>query len=70
MRETLRDRIDKLVTWYEKNKPEAGKRIDVDASPMQLAKALNWRPQKPDDKPPHEFDFRGRTVVSISRSEG
>lgn len=38
--ETALDKVNKLIDWYEKFKPEAGMRIQVDIGPKQLAKLL------------------------------
>lgn len=66
-RETLIDKINKLCEWYEKNKPDAGQRIEVVASPMQLAKALGHDlPKSADGKTiqKREWTHRSRTIVA------
>jgi hypothetical protein len=51
--------IDKLVNWYESNKPNVIARIKVAITPDELAKILNDR-TKPT---PSEFFYRGKILV-------
>jgi hypothetical protein len=62
------DRVNDLITWYEKFKPEAGKQIQVNVGPRQLAKMLGIAIKKdgkgkeivPSNMQPH----RGRILVA------
>lgn len=67
-RETLIDKINKLVKFYEEFKPDAGQRIEVAVSPKHLAKALGQElPKDGKGKPiqQREWPYRGRTIVAI-----
>lgn len=71
-RTTLIDEINELVGWYEAYKPDAGKRIDVNASPKKLAKALGVElPKGKDGKPiqQREWTYRGRTLNAIGKED-
>jgi hypothetical protein len=64
---TDRDRLDELISWYEKFKPEAGKRIEIKVGPRALAKMLGvpkreWNSLK--NPPPKERKYRGRLLVA------
>lgn len=67
---TARGDVDRLITWYEKNKPEAGKRIEVKLNPKQLAKEFETMPPEklrgidPATLPKEHF-YRGRTLVAV-----
>lgn len=58
---TTKADLDKLVDWYEANKPEAGHRIQVPVGPQTLAKICG---QKPGKNSPREQPYRGRTIVA------
>jgi hypothetical protein len=65
MAETDLDRLDKLISWYEKNKPEAGKRIPVALTPAKIAKMFNKELQPKQ----MEFNYRGRVIYSTVTSD-
>lgn len=67
-RETPLDKLNKLIDFYEKFKPEAGKCIQVEMSPEQLAKALGR--ELPKDERGNkiylaEQTYRGRTILCV-----
>lgn len=62
-RESEADKVKALVTWYEKNKPEAGKRIEVQLGPKKLAKQFGISLEKDQT----EFVYRDRTIVAIGK---
>lgn len=62
-RETEADKVKTLVTWYEKNKPDAGKRIEVLLGPKKLAKQFGVDLQKDQT----EFEYRGRMIVATGK---
>jgi hypothetical protein len=68
-KKTELDRLNDLINWYEKFKPEAGKRIPVAASRETLAKWFGYPQHK---KPPNEFEYRGRIIYPAAQatSEG
>jgi len=60
-------RLNELIDWYEKNKPEAGKRILVSKLPRELHKMLGVSPGR--DKQgnevfPAELTYRNRVIVA------
>jgi hypothetical protein len=59
---TPRNELDALITWYEKFKPDAGRRIPVSVTPKGLAKILDIDTR--DVKPLPEYVYRGRTIVA------
>lgn len=59
------DRLNELIDWYEKFKPEGGMRIPVNASRETLAKWFGYPEHK---KPPEEFEHRGRIIYPQSQS--
>ena len=67
-RPTPLEQINKLITWYETNKPRAGQVIPVSLSPEQLARALG-RPAPIENGRPKPFPkqqpYRGRMLEAV-----
>lgn len=65
------DRLNELIEWYDRNKPDAWKRIQVTLGPKGLAKLLGIQPRNgADGKPlpfPLEQQHRGRTIVATGK---
>jgi len=62
------DRVNELINWYEKFKPQAGREIQVNVGPKQLAKMLGLPQKGPDGKEidyPSVQPYRGRALVAI-----
>lgn len=59
------DKINELITFYEKWKPASGKRIEVLHTPTELAKMLGYATEKGKKVERKEFEYRGRTIVAI-----
>lgn len=60
--------IDRLIDFYETHKPEAGQRIPVYVTPLQLARLLSHPMPAvfpPGYRVPTEFNYRGRVLVSV-----
>lgn len=63
------DRVNELIEWYQKFKPNAGKQIQVNVGPRQLAKMLGIPIEK--DKagkeivPPTVQPYRGRALIAV-----
>lgn len=69
-RESLGDKIRKLCEFYETHKPNAGQRIEVNAPPKQVAKALGYelpKDKKGKDIEQREWNYRGRTIVATGQ---
>lgn len=62
-RDSEADKVKALVSWYEKNKPDAGMRIEVLLGPKKLAKQFGFDLQKDQT----EFVYRDRTIVAIGK---
>lgn len=62
--ETELDLLNKLINWYNENKPEAGKRIHVKKGPRDLRKMLGF-PSSIDAAT--EYEYRGRTIVAVGK---
>jgi hypothetical protein len=57
--------IDQLINWYEEHRPEAGQRIPVYVTPLQLARLLSYPLPPilpPGYKAPTEYHYRGRVL--------
>lgn len=69
-RETLREKVDKLINWYELNKPEAGKRIEVACARREFAKTFcgwdNERLKLEAKDMPDEAIYRGRQLFTLA----
>jgi hypothetical protein len=60
-------RLNELIDWYEKNKPEAGQRILVSKTPRELHKMLGVPPSRDkrgDEVFPAELPYRNRVIVA------
>jgi hypothetical protein len=65
MRETDLDKLNKLIDWYEQNKPTAGQEILTTHTPEKLCKMLGIpRPAKGDW--PTVAAYRGRKILAGS----
>lgn len=67
-RATPLDKLNKLIDFYEKHKPEAGKCIQVEMTPEQLAKMLGRSlPKDAQGKDIRltEQRYRGRTILCV-----
>lgn len=62
-RETDLDRLNKLIDWYERFKPEAGKEIQVAVTPLALAKMFGIKDKDGDWEPQELVVHRGRKIV-------
>jgi len=62
------DTLNELITWYEKYKPEAGKRIPVGIGPLELAKMLGIDPVIINKQPCTEYTYRDRIIVAVGRA--
>lgn len=51
------DRLNDLIDWYEKNKPNAGRVIQVNISPEYLDKFAKKIPDEP-----KRWNYRGRIL--------
>lgn len=63
-------RLDKLIDWYIKFKPEAGKRIEMDLSPSEVHRVIHgYKPKdgQPWAQPGPEFQYRDRTIVAMRK---
>lgn len=63
--------IDAMIDWYEKHKPDAGRRIEVNMTPAALCKTIGVGQQPFTDEKgarklrwPREVLYRGRTLVA------
>lgn len=56
------DKLNELIDWYARYKPEAGQRIPVMKGPKGLKKMLGL-PQAIDAA--KEYQYRGRTIVAV-----
>lgn len=57
--------VDKLIDYYESHRPDAGQRIAVYVTPLQLARILSYPMPAvfpPGYKVPAEFNYRGRIL--------
>jgi hypothetical protein len=61
---TKRERLDRLIDWYEEFKPSAGQRIEIAVTPAKLAQILKYEVPK-SGEPPREQRYRGRVIVAI-----
>lgn len=62
------DRLDELIRWYEKFKPEAGRRIPIFKTPRELHKMLSApipRDKEGKESPQAELLYKGRTIVAV-----
>lgn len=57
---TLLTQLDQLIDWYEKFKPDAGKHLDVAATPQALAKAIGVD----GGKAQRVYIYRGREIAA------
>lgn len=67
-KETPLDKLNKLIDFYEKFKPEAGKCIQVQMGPEQLAKVLGRELPKDEHGKKillNEQHYRGRTILCV-----
>ena len=71
-RRTTLDRINALIDFYERHAKNAGLRIEVNVTPLALARALGVEPER-DEKmrviEQSEFRYRGRTLVATGKPE-
>lgn len=58
---TLLMELDQLIDWYEKFKPDAGKHLDVAATPQALAKAIGCLNREPSQR---VYSYRGREIAA------
>jgi len=65
------DRLNDLIAFYDRFKPDAGKSIPVAMTPRAMCKMLGVLPTvefnakgKPVEKWQSEIDYRGRTIVA------
>jgi len=63
-----REKLDALIDWYEVNRPEVGRRIEIVATPAELAKLLKYAVEDRDE-PPREQRYRGRLIVAIGQQQ-
>lgn len=61
------DEIDKLVKWYERFKPDAGREILVAMTPERLARVVGHLDAMGNPKPDRRIEFRGRTLVAVGK---
>lgn len=67
-KQTAKDELDELIEWYERNKPSAGQRIQVNIGPKMLAKQLGvLHLVKKGEEPPTEQPYRGRIVIATGK---
>lgn len=60
--------IDRLINYYEQHKPDAGQRIPVYVTPLQLARLLSYPMPAvfpPGYTLPTEYNYRGRVLVCV-----
>lgn len=62
---TVIGKADELIEWYEKNKPDAGKRIEISVTPAELKKAFGLKVEKGEKVEQREWPYRNRTLVAI-----
>jgi hypothetical protein len=60
-------RCTELVEWYEKFKPDAGRRILVNLSAIDLWKCVHPNMNPEGNRFPREVVYRGRTLVAGKR---
>jgi hypothetical protein len=61
MMTTVRENLDELISWYEKNKPEAGRTITVQATADTLEKFATLGADG-------KFHYRDRIIVPLRKS--
>lgn len=60
--------IDRMIDWYEGHRPDAGQRIPVLVSPLQLARLVSYPMPAvfpPGYRVPTEYNYRGRVLYSV-----
>lgn len=61
--------LDKLIDWYEENKPDAGKRIAISVTPKELHQILGIVPNvdsKGDPIYQNQLSYRDRVIYCYS----
>ena len=61
-KDATRAKLDGLIDFYEQFKPDAGRRIPIDATAAELMVILGKRDQQ------GVFEHRGRVVVPVGKS--
>lgn len=56
---SVKEKLDKLIDWYEKNKPDSGQRIAVHAAPDTVKKFATIRDGK--------YFYRDRLIVPLRK---
>ena len=56
-----------LVTFYERHKPNAGMRIEVNLNAADLWKAANPLVDPPEGGPPKSIIYHGREIVATRK---
>lgn len=66
-KKTDKDKLDELITWYERNKPQAGKVIQVKLPPEKVAKMVGYTFPMKDGKPVIDriIPYRGRALECV-----
>lgn len=65
---TLQDQVDEVIDWYERYKPDAGKRIEVNCFVADVAKFSSTKHAAPvfyDGK----IEYRGREIVPVKKKQ-
>jgi len=63
--DALRKRVDELIDFYERHKPQAGQRIEVFCSSAELHRIFGAAAESRSER---ELRYRGRVLVAIDKT--